>query len=55
MFLPALLQAPQSDLVTIYLGTLNTAQVVLLAWIGGEQAASRHERERRRRSERTNR
>jgi hypothetical protein len=37
--------------LTLYLATLNTGQVLLLAWIGIEQRASALERERRKREE----
>lgn len=30
--------------VEIYLATLNSAQVIMLAWIGSEAAAARRER-----------
>lgn len=48
MFIVSLLQAQEPVVLTVYLATLNTAQVCLLAWIGSEQHASTKERRRRR-------
>lgn len=42
-----LLQDSPTPWVQVYLATLQTGQVVLLAWIGSEQAASGRERRKR--------
>lgn len=43
-----LAQAGPSEALQVYLATLNTLQVLLLAWIGAGQVASNRERHRRR-------